>query len=237
MFKNRNGYWMDSRFLALFAPDDGAGSGGDAGAAGDNAPGGDAAGKDSAADGQNGAGNSGANDDGNGNSADALNAEIARLKGEMAKQKAALDRATHEASAANKALKAKMTQEEIDAANKQEAEEKAAKELEDLRREVAKGKTVKSVMGKLGLNEESAGALADHLYGAADIDNALLEIQKAWQAKEKALRLEFGKIPPPGSGTDSNSPEAKAIRMASEIGKAKNAANEQAQKAMSAYLR
>lgn len=235
MFKNRNGYWMDQRFL--FAPDSGAGAGGDSGAAGDGAPGGDEAGAEGTGNGADGAAKTGVDEQASGNDTDSLNAEIARLKAEMAKQKAAMDKATKEAGDARKALKAKMTQEEIDAANKQEAEEKAAKELDELRREVAKSKTVKSVMGKLGLDEEASGTLADHLYGAADIDNALLEIQKAWQAKEKALRMEFGKIPPPGTGADSNSPEAIAVKRASEFGKARNAANEQAQKAMNAYIR
>lgn len=171
------------------------------------------------------------------NSPEAQNAEITRLKAELAKQKSERDKAMKEAGEARKALKAKMTAEEIAAKEKEEADEKAAKELDDLRREVAKGKTVKSVMGKLGLDEDSAGNLAEALYGAADIENALLEIQKAWQAKEKALRLEYGKVTAPGAGNDSNSPEAVAIRRATEIGKARNAQNEQAQKAMSAYMR
>ena len=170
-------------------------------------------------------------------SIDSLNAEIARLKAEAAKQKAALDKATHEASEAKKSLKAKMTQEEIDAQAKQEAAEKAAQELDELRKQVAKGNTVKTVMGKLGLDEETAGSLADCLYGAADIENALLNIQKAWQAREAALRKEYGKITGPGTGADSNSPEAQAIKRAAELGKARNAQNEQAQKAMSAYIR
>ena len=171
-------------------------------------------------------------------------AEIARLKAEMAKQKAALDKATHEASEYKKemnksrqALNAKMTQEEIDAANKQEAEEKVARELEELRRKVAKGEAVKSVMGKLGLDEESAGSLAEALYGAADVENVLLLIQKSWQIREAALRKEFGKITGPGAGADSNSPEAAAIRRAQEIGKSRNAISEQAQKTINAYLR
>ena len=232
MFKNRNGYWMDPGFAVMFAPDAGdggaagdAGNGGDAGAAGDAGNGGDASGN---------GGDDGKKGD---SSADDLKAEIARLNAEMAKQKAALDKATHEASSANKALKAKMTQEEIDAAAKKEADEKAAKELEELRREVAKGKTIKSVMGKLGVTEEAAGSLADCLYGAADPDNALLLIQKEWQAREKALRIEFGKITGPGAGADSNSPETQAIKLAQEMGKARNAANEQAKKAMEAYIR
>ena len=184
-----------------------------------------------------GAGNTGDGDVQGNDTPDAKDAEIARLKAEMAKQKAAIDKATSEASAAKKALKAKMTQEEIDAATKKEDEEKQAQRIIELEKQVAKTGTVKSVMGKLGLDEESAGRLADHLYGAADPENALLEIQKAWQAREKALKLEYGKITGPGAGADSNSPEAQAVRRAAELGKARNAQNEQAQKAMSAYMR
>ena len=235
MLKNRNGYWMSPGFAAMFAPDGGDGGNGGAGDGGAGESGGEAAG--ASPDGENGGGKAGDDGKGSENSAEALNAEIARLNAEMARQKAALDKATKEAGDARKALKAKMTQEEIDAAAKQEAEEKAAKELDELRRAVAKGNTVKTVMGKLGLDEESAGNLADHLYGAADIDNALLEIQKAWQAKEAALKKEYGRVTAPGAGADSNSPEAQAIRRASEFGKARNAQNEQAQKALGAYIR
>ena len=236
MIRNRNGYWMSPGFNVMFAPD--AGDGGAAGAGDGAAAGGEGnPGEGTPAEGSEGAGNGTPGEQKDDGSADSLNAEIARLKAEMAKQKAAMDKAASEASAAKKALKAKMTQEEIDAANKQEADEKAAQELEELRREVAKGKTVKSVMGKLGLDEETSGKLAEHLYGAADIDNALLEIQKAWQAMEKALRQEFGKIPPPGTGADSNSPEAAAVRRAQEFGRQRNAVSEQAQKALNAYIR
>ena len=237
MIRNRNGYWMSKKFF----PDGEGGVAGAAtpGAAGEGVPGGDdganGAGNGSADAGEGGEGGSDSKDDAKG--VDALNAEIARLKAEAARQKAALDKATHEASEAKKSLKAKMTQEEIDAQAKQEAAEKAAQELEDLRKQVAKGNTVKTVMGKLGIDEEAAGNLADALYGAADIENAILEIQKAWQNRETALRKEFGKITGPGAGSDSNSPEAQAVRRAAELGKARNAQNEQAQKAMSAYMR
>ena len=166
-----------------------------------------------------------------------LNAEIARLNAELAKQKAAMDKAAKEAGDARKALKAKMTAEEIAAREKQEAEEAQQNRIAELEKQVAKTGMVKSVMGKLGLNEEDAGNLADHLYGAADVDNALLEIQKAWQAREKALRMEFGKITGPGAGADSNSPEAQGVRRAAEIGKARNAQNAAAQKALEAYMR
>lgn len=205
--------------------DAGADSGTDAGNAGANADGADAA------------NNAGADSGTDNNSAEALNAEIARLKAAMAKQKDALDKATHEASESKKALKAKMTAEEIAAKEKEEAETAQAQRIVELEKQVARAGAVKTVMGKLGLDEESAGSLADCLYGAADIENALLEIQKAWQLKEAALRKEFGKITGPGAGADSNSPEAQAIRRASELGKEKRAINEQAQKALSAYMR
>ena len=237
MIRNRNGYWMSKKFF--HDGEGGVAGAATPGAAGEGVPGGDdganGAGNGSADAGEGGEGGSDSKDDAKG--VDALNAEIARLKAEAARQKAALDKATHEASEAKKSLKAKMTQEEIDAQAKQEAAEKAAQELEDLRKQVAKGNTVKTVMGKLGIDEEAAGNLADALYGAADIENAILEIQKAWQNRETALRKEFGKITGPGAGSDSNSPEAQAVRRAAELGKARNAQNEQAQKAMSAYMR
>lgn len=171
------------------------------------------------------------------NTSEVQNAEIARLKAEIAKQKAALDKATHEAAENKRALKAKMTAEEIAAQEKAAAEEAQKQRIIELEKQVAKTGTIKTVMGKLGLDEESAGNLADHLYGAADIENALLEIQKAWQAREAAIRKEFGKITAPGAGADSNSPEAQAIKRAQEIGKNRNALNEQAKKALDAYIR
>ena len=239
MIRNHNGYWMDRRFMSMCpdatdASDVGGGIGGGTGApaGGDGAY----AGSDASAE-QNGTVDATDSVKGNKDTSGAENAEIARLKAEIAKQKAALDKATKEAGDARKALKAKMTQEEIDAQAKQEAAEQAAHELEELRKQVAKGNTVKTVMGKLGLDEESAGNLADCLYGAADIDNALLNIQKAWNARETALKKEYGKITAPGAGADGNSPEAMAIKRAADIGKARNAQNEQAQKAMNAYMR
>ena len=237
MIRNRNGYWMSTKFL--LDPDEGGAAGGAGGgtgapAGGDN-PGGES---DNPSGNEPEGGKQGGQDEQNGNdSVEALNAEIARLKAQAAKQKEDLDKACKEAGEARKALKAKMTAEEIAAKEKEEAEVAQKNRIIELEKQVAKTNTVKSVMGKLGLDEDSAGNLADALYGASDIENALLEIQKAWQAKEAALRKEYGKITGPGAGADSNSPEAQAIRRATEIGKARNAQNEQAQKALGAYMR
>lgn len=232
MIRNQNGTWMDPRFIgrmALNLQQFAEGESGEAGASGDEAPGSEGT-NDEGADGTDGAGQD--------SDKEALNAEIARLKAEMAKQKAAMDKAAKEAGEARKALKAKMTAEEIAAKEKEEADEKAAQELDELRKEVAKGKTVKSVMGKLGTDEEVSGKLADYLYGANDIENALLEIQKAWMAREKALRLEFGRVPPPGAGGNGeNSAEQAAIQRATQLGKDRSAAIETAKKAMEAYIR
>lgn len=211
---------------------------GDAGVAGEPAAdAGTAGAAEPAGNESSGADNPGQSKQADDNNIEALTAKIARLEAEAAKQKAALDKATHEASESRKALKAKMTAEEIAAKEKEEADEAQKNRIIELEKQVAKTGTVKSVMGKLGLDEDTAGSLADCLFGAADIENALLNIQKAWQAKEAALRKEYGKIPGPGAGADSNSPEAQAVRHAAEIGKARNAVNEKAQKALSAYIR
>lgn len=239
MVRNRNGYWMSPKFFGMSpeasdASDVGGGIGGGTGApaGAESADAGNDAGNA-----QNGAENVPDADKTGKDQSETESPEIARLKAEIAKQKAALDKATKEAGEARKALKAKMTAEEIAAKEKEEAEEAQKNRIIELEKQVAKTNTVKSVMGKLGLDEESAGSLADALYGASDIENALLEIQKAWQVKEASLRKEYGKITGPGAGADSNSPEAQAIRRATEIGKARSAQNEQAQKALGAYMR
>lgn len=228
MIRNRNGYWMDPRFFALFDADDGGGNGGGAGAGGENSPAGDGV---DAGQGEE-----------NENSADArkkLEAQLEQLRADMVKQKEALDKATKEAAGYKRDLRAKQSQEEIDAANKKEAEEKAAKELEELRREVARAKSTKSVMSKLGTDEESAGKIAECLVGCENIDAALLEIQKLWMAKEKALRLEFGKIPGPGAGGagGEDSEEQKAIELAKRLARERGGSGKSISESLSGYMR
>ena len=225
MLRNRNGYWMSPEFSALFAPDDGAGNGADAGNGGNETP-------EQAQDAKPENGN-GSNDQ------KALEAQLEQLKADFAKQKAALDAATSEAGKYRKELRAKQTQEEIDAANKREAEEKAAKELEELRKEVARAKSTKSVMSKLGTDEDSAGKIAECLAGCEDVENALLLIQKVWEAREKALKLEYGKIPKPGTGgSDGDDSEEKAaIEMAKRIGRERAESNKAVSEGLKGYIR
>ena len=91
MIRNRNGYWMSKKFF--HDGEGGVAGAATPGAAGEGVPGGDdganGAGNGSADAGEGGEGGSDSKDDAKG--VDALNAEIARLKAEAARQKAALD--------------------------------------------------------------------------------------------------------------------------------------------------
>lgn len=227
MVRNRNGFWMSPKFF--MSPDDGGGAGGDGNPAGDPGVG---------SDGEN---NPGGDDGNKGKESDAgaLAAQIEQLKADMAKQKEALDKATKEAAGYKRDLRAKQTQEEIDAANKKEAEEKAAARLQELEREVARAKSTKSVMAKLSVDEDAAGKIAECLAGCEDVDNALLLIQKAWEAKEKALRLEFGKIPGPGAGgsNEEDAEEKAAIELAKRLGRNRAEADKSVTDGLKGYIR
>ena len=227
MLRNQNGYWMAPGFAALFAPDDGGGDGGE------NT--GDPAGTDQNGDGVGGETGGNGTDDAKA----ALEAQIEQMKAEMAKQKEAINNATKEAAKYKRELQSKKTQEEIDADAKAEAAEKAAKELEELRKEVARAKSTKSVMAKLSVDEDTAGKIAENLIGCENIDNALLLIQKAWTAKEKALRLEFGKIPGPGAGgsSEEDAEEKAAIEMAKRLGRERAANEKSVRDGLQGYLR
>ena len=128
--------------------------------------------------------------------------ELAKLRADLAKQKAALDKATKEAAESKRALRAKQSAEEAAAEEAKEQQEALMKELETLRKERAVASTTAKIMPLVSDNAVAA-QIAEYLYGAEDVESALASLQKAWTAKEKALRLEFGKIPAPGvGGTD-----------------------------------
>ena len=127
------------------------------------------------------------------------NAEIARLKAELAKARAATDKATREAGDFRKQLRARQTAEEAAAEAEKERQEAIEKELAELRKERAVANSSKRVMTFVN-DEQIATSIAEALYGAADIDLAIDVISKAWAAREKALRMEFGKVPAPGIG-------------------------------------
>ena len=220
----RDGYFW--RFVPMLNPDDAGGAPADGGA--------------SAGDGNDGGASDGGNqeaehdqDNNNGNE------ELAKLKLELAKQKEAINKATKEAADYKRQLRAKQTAEEIAAEEKKAQDEAQAKEIEELRREVARAKTVKNVMAKLGTDEEVSGKISEYLYGADDIENALTEIQRAWVAKEKALRLEYGKVPPPGAG-GANGEDAetqKAINLAKELGRERAESGKSVRERLGGYVR
>lgn len=167
-----------------------------------------------------------------------VSAELAKAKADYAKLKAALDKATKEAGDARKALRAKQTDEEKAAADQQAKDEATQKELEELRREVANTKTQKAIMAELGADEKTSATIAEYLYGAADKDAALTEIKKLWAAKEKALRLEFGRVPAPGVGAANGASEdEEAIKRAKEIGRERAASGKTIKETLSSYIR
>lgn len=125
--------------------------------------------------------------------------EVARLNAELAKQKAALDKATKEAAESKRQLRARQSAEEAAAAEAREAQEARDKELADLRKRFAVAETSKKIMAFVG-DEATSTTIAECLYGSEDIESALAALNKAWTAKEKALKLEFGRIPAPSIG-------------------------------------
>lgn len=128
------------------------------------------------------------------------NNELAKLKAELAKQKAALDKATKEAAESKRELRKKQSAEEVAAEEAKALQQAMQEELEQLRKEKAVGIITAKAMSVVG-DSEAAAQIAEYLYGSEDADAALTAIQKAWNAKEKALRLEYGKIPAPGVGS------------------------------------
>ena len=140
-------------------------------------------------------------------------AEIAKLKAEMARQKAALDKATKEAAENKRLLRAKQTAEEAAAEAEKERQEAIEKELNELRKERAVAQVSKHVFTFVQ-DEKAATSIAEHLYGAEDADAVVDALAKAWAAREKALKLEYGKVPAPGAGSPDGVPMTKAQIMA-----------------------
>lgn len=131
---------------------------------------------------------------------EALKAKIAKLEAENAKQKKSIDNATKEAAQYKRQLREHQTVEEAAAEELKAAKEANEAELNELRKKFAVMETTKNVAVKLSSDEATAEKIANMLYGAEDADGALIEIQKLMAAREKAMKLEFGKIPAPSAG-------------------------------------
>lgn len=136
-------------------------------------------------------------------------AELAKLKAEFERQKLALDKAMKEAGDYKKQLRAKQSAEEVAAEEKRIADEARDKELADLRKRFAVAETSKKVFSFVQ-DEGISNSVAESLYGAEDVDAAVDAFNKAWIAREKKLRAEYGKIPAPGVGSGDGPSITKA---------------------------
>ena len=128
-------------------------------------------------------------------------AELAKLKEELSKAKAAVTKATKEAAEYKRIARANQTAEEQRAAEEKERQEALEAELAEFRKKAAVAETAKRVLSFI-TDETAATSIAESLYGAEDVDAAIDAINKAWATREKKLRMEFGKIPAPGAGGD-----------------------------------
>lgn len=152
--------------------------------------------------------------------ANETSAEIERLRAELARNKKALDNATKEAAEYKKTIRKNQSEEERRAEEERERQEAIENELKTLRKQSAVAVTAKKVMTFIA-DENAATTVAESLYGAEDIDAAVDEIQKAWTAHEKKLRMEYGKIPAPGAGNEEEDKKKANVEYARSLGKAK----------------
>lgn len=151
---------------------------------------------------------------------DVSHTELKRLQNELAKQKAALDKATKEASAYKKQLRASQSAEEQRAEEEREEHERMKAELEELRKQSAVGNISKKVLSFIG-DEKKADSIAEGLYGASDVDLVLDSIQKAWNEHEKKLKLEYERPTFPTGGDIEGEKPRKDVEMGKKFGQAK----------------
>lgn len=119
---------------------------------------------------------------------------------EIAKLKAALDKATKEAAESKRALRARQTAEEAAAEEAKARQQEMQEQLNQLLKEKSIATTSAKIQPIVG-NAESAAKIAEYLHGAEDIDSALKALGKAWEARENELKRQYGKIPAPGAGS------------------------------------
>lgn len=174
------------------------------------------------------------------------NDEVESLKAELARYKKASDKNAKEAAENKrllndyeKQLRAFKSAEQIAAEEQKAKEEAKDKLIDDLTKKVAHAEMVKTVISKLGTNEDTGSEIAEYLYGAADADAALTAFQKLLKAQEKSLRLEFGKVPAPGAG-GANGEDAetqKAVELAKKIGRERAMSAKSLKDTLGGYIR
>ena len=127
-------------------------------------------------------------------------AEIAKYRADMNRMKAALDKATKEAAESKRLLRAKQTAEEIAAEAEKERQETLQKQLDELLKEKFVANASKKLFA-FTQDEDASNQIAELLHGAEHAEEAIEILNKSWIAREKKLRMEYGRIPAPGAGS------------------------------------
>lgn len=124
---------------------------------------------------------------------------------EYAKLKAALDKATSEAASFKKQLREKKTEEERRQEDELEKRQAMENELATLKRDKSISVISRCVSSFTGQNVDT-NSIAESVHDAGSIEEAvdilMAEITKAWQAREKQLKIEYGRLSPPAAGSD-----------------------------------
>ena len=95
---------------------------------------------------------------------DVVGADVAKLKAELAKTKAAMDKAMKEAAETKRALRAKQSAEEAAADENKKLQESLQEELNQLRKEKAVASNTARIVPFIGDNA-LAGKIAEGIYG------------------------------------------------------------------------
>lgn len=145
--------------------------------------------------------------------------ELRRVKAENIKLKAANDNLAKENAEKTKTIRSYKTTEEQKAEEAKEREAEKDRKIEEFEKRFKITDISKKVLTFVG-DEKTADTVAEAIWKADDVDSAIDAFNKAWAAKEKALRLEFSKIPAPAGG-DLYENKQKDVDEAHKFGKAK----------------
>lgn len=146
--------------------------------------------------------------------------QLKQLQDQLLQEKKKSDLLAKENAEKKRQLRSMQSAEEIKAAEEKERQEAIENELKELRKQSAVATVAKRIITFVG-DETVSTSIAEALYGADDIDLAIDEINKAWIAKEKQLKLEYGKIPPPGAGNPEEEKKRHDIELGKKIGQSK----------------